>query len=370
MALPTDIYVDPAIAANSGSGTIGDPYGDLQYAFDTATRDTSNGNYINVKAGTAEVLTGTLSFATWGSPTSDSPTIIRGYTSVADDGGIGVIDGNNGDFTCAAFGLDYQLHNMRFYNTGTAEICTFSGRSLVIGCQFDTGATSSVGLFGALASSVTFIGCHLIGVSTSIRGLVGSMTVEGCYFTGAFEKAIDFSTQSVGAVRRSIFSLTGASVGVYSRARGHIVTNNSFLSAGGTGSGIELTSGSENGTYNSNIIEGFSGSGGCGVKVPAGGLLGAYFNNAFYNNATNESGVSTRLGMYADNEILSGSGFAKSGSDTFSNRGTYFAPLNVGAVWGGAFPSLTSLDKGAIQHTAAGGGGFYRRVPVTIGAGR
>ena len=52
----TEVYVDPAINGNSGTGTLVDPYGDLQYALDTKARDSTNGDRFNIKAGTAEVL--------------------------------------------------------------------------------------------------------------------------------------------------------------------------------------------------------------------------------------------------------------------------------------------------------------------------
>lgn len=87
----TEYYIDPAIDANSGTGTIGDPFGDLQYALDTVTRDGTNGDRFNVKAGTAEVLTAALSLATYGTPTEAAPLVIQGYTSAAggDAGGRG-----------------------------------------------------------------------------------------------------------------------------------------------------------------------------------------------------------------------------------------------------------------------------------------
>ena len=99
MAAPSETYVDPSIAANSGTGTIGDPYGDLQYALDTMTRDSTNGDRINIKSGTAEVLTGTISLASYGPPRFDYYLVLEGYDSVAGDGGIGAIDGNAGNFT-------------------------------------------------------------------------------------------------------------------------------------------------------------------------------------------------------------------------------------------------------------------------------
>ena len=60
MAALTQYYVDPAINANSGTGTIGDPYGDLQYALNTLTRDPTDGDQINVKATTLVELRGIL----------------------------------------------------------------------------------------------------------------------------------------------------------------------------------------------------------------------------------------------------------------------------------------------------------------------
>jgi hypothetical protein len=56
-----DIYVDPSINANTGTGTIGDPYGDLQYAITSTTQGTS-GDQFNIKSGTAEVMAGSLTF--------------------------------------------------------------------------------------------------------------------------------------------------------------------------------------------------------------------------------------------------------------------------------------------------------------------
>ncbi len=54
MAL-TEIYVDPAIAADSGAGTEGSPYGDLEYAIEQETFDLTNGTRVNIKAGTDEL---------------------------------------------------------------------------------------------------------------------------------------------------------------------------------------------------------------------------------------------------------------------------------------------------------------------------
>ena len=43
----SEVYVDPSIAADSGTGTIGDPFGDLEYAIEQSTFDTTNGTRVN-----------------------------------------------------------------------------------------------------------------------------------------------------------------------------------------------------------------------------------------------------------------------------------------------------------------------------------
>ena len=96
MAQPSETYVDPSIAGASGAGTVGDPYGDLQHALDTMTRDATNGDRINIKAGTDEILAGVIDLTTYGTPSSAAHLVFQGYTSAAGDGGIGGIDANAG----------------------------------------------------------------------------------------------------------------------------------------------------------------------------------------------------------------------------------------------------------------------------------
>ena len=81
----TDYFVDPSLDIDYGSGTIGDPFGDLQYALDTVTRNATDGDRFNIKSGTDEVITGgNLSLALYGAPNEQTVLIFRGYTAVAD----------------------------------------------------------------------------------------------------------------------------------------------------------------------------------------------------------------------------------------------------------------------------------------------
>ena len=106
MAYPTHVYVDPSIAGDSGTGTIGDPYGDLQYALNTVTRGT-DGNQFNIKAGTDEVLAASITTATYGTPSTSQPLIFRGYTSAANDGGQASIDCNGYRFNSGVNPIRY-----------------------------------------------------------------------------------------------------------------------------------------------------------------------------------------------------------------------------------------------------------------------
>jgi hypothetical protein len=92
--------------------------------------------------------------------------------------------------------------------------------------------------------------------------------------------------------------------------------------------------------------------------------LGVYGGNGFFNNTTQATFDIAHLDL-GDNETLASTPFAKSGADTFANRATYFAPLDVGNVRGGAYPTALRLDKGAVQHADPAGGGRRRRL-VTV----
>ena len=53
----TNYYVDPGSGSDvTGTGTVGSPWASVQHALDNITRDATNGDQINIKAGTADVL--------------------------------------------------------------------------------------------------------------------------------------------------------------------------------------------------------------------------------------------------------------------------------------------------------------------------
>lgn len=347
MAL-TETYVDPSIAGNSGSGTIGDPYGDLQYALDTMTRDGTNGDRVNVKAGTAEVLASALTLATYGSPTPTAPLVIQGYTIAAGDGGIGAIDGN-GSVSVYATNTNYLvLVDMDLGNCGANTVYSNTALSWLVGCVVH--GTTGIGL--NIGGNTYVIGCHVYDCSQ--RAASGGV-FESCYIAGTFSSAALYAPV---AVFDTILSVGGSAVAIHLPTR--LVDRCSILSTAGTGAGINA----QLGVIQNTLIEGYSGVGGSAIVNVSGPFV--VKNCGFYNNTTNISGA------YVDgggNASLGSTPFAKSGSDTFANRADYFAPLDVGNVWGGAYPTALGLDKGAVQHAAAAASGIVVSYPHLGGRG-
>ena len=341
MGALTNYYVDPAINANSGAGTIGDPYGDLQYALDTITRDATNGDQINVKAGTDEVLTGVLSFASYGTPSLTAPLVIRGYTTAANDGGRGVIDGNGG--ACVASLRDLHLIDMEFKNGGSSNLVTLGAQGSITDCKVSD--TSGIGINAA--NSFNFvIRCEITDCGTGI-GTSSSSRIYGCYLKAGsirnFTIAINNSSSAIDIIR-NIISLGTSGTGISSPssgARRNFVANNSILANGSDGFGIDIVNAAraEAAIYLNNIVEGFTGSGGASFNFRTATIPATMFEgNASYNSATHYLNMGDAEKIYngIDNETLSASPFVKSGSDTFANRFAYFAPVDTGNVRGGA----------------------------------
>lgn len=338
MGALTEVYLDPSIAADSGSGTSGDPYGDLQYALDQVTRDSTNGNRFNIKAGTDEVLTGALSLTTYGTPTLGAPIVFQGYTSSAGDGGQGGISGNGSNAVISTTADGVHFKDMHLHNCGAADILTLDRFNSVVDCELDDTTGSAIVLND---ESAHVIGCNIHNIGTYGVLADSSQTVLHNYFangTNDFTDAIRVENRMV-FVSRNIISIDGSSNGInFSNTNvfGNVCTHNSILAASGTGKGIHFERQINIGVLN-NLVEGFSGAGGVGIALDASSdnaLILA--GNAVYNCTTDYADKGD-INIEDDNESLGSSPFAKSGSDTFANRFTYFAPADVGNVIGGAY---------------------------------
>lgn len=343
MAAPTDTFVDPAIAANTGTGTIADPFGDLQFALDQVTRDTTNGDQFNVKAGTDEILSSALSLTTYGTPAVGAELIFRGYASAARDGGIGGITGNGSVQIFAGAGFVHWI-DMHLHSSGVNDVIVLSTRGSMINCEVDDSTGDGVLING---DEVHVVGCDIHNLADDGINCGGrnDLLILHNYFTNGtndFDQAI--RDPDIGStIRGNIISVDGASYGI--RVLSGVVSSieidgNSILSSSGTGKGIAILANTKRATkITNNLVEGFSGAGGEGIEIPSGDRdIILYANNAVFNNTTNYDVDEDNMIFNAgDNEVLGATPFDKSGADTFANRFAFFSPVNVGNVHGGAY---------------------------------
>lgn len=364
----TEYYVDPAIAANSGAGTIGDPWGDLQYALDTATRDSTNGDRFNIKAGTDEVLAAALDLTTYGTPTQAAPLILQGYTSAAGDGGIGGISGAATYSMFAAATLDFiVLIDLHLHNSGTADIINLDDNIVVMRCHVNN--TTGSGINVDIQSKV--IGCyvhdcgsaagkHLVKVADR-SAVVGNWILNDDGSSNTVTIAMGAYSVAIGNVIKvtSASASTSAAAISTSTADGVLIMGNTIYANGRASIGIAATGSGlsfENIIIN-NIVEGFSGVGGVGIQAVGYAAVA----NACYNNTTNYT-LTGINGLSENNDTLSGAPFVDATNNDFDINGTVTGATED--AYPASWPELSTNttpkpDKGAVQAGAgaAGGGG-------------
>lgn len=355
MGAPTQVYVDPAINANSGTGTIGDPYGDLQYALNTVTRDATNGNQFNIKAGTDEVLTAALSLATYGTPTYTARLIFRGYTSAANDGGIGGISGA-GSFSIFNSSTLDSIHfiDLHMHNCGANIIIRVDANCLIQNCEIDNCTGTSAIQVGNTCQIIRnkIHNCSQFGANVGANNIV----VSNFFKNGAndFSRAIHAGNTGI-VIEGNIISIDGSSVGIYMDGFNQWIKNNTIYSNAGTGTGILMNSGRGINSVINNVIVGFSGGGGTAINLVSGTNFLIYGNNKFYNNTTNETLSGNIDNDLGNNSALASSPFTNAAGDDFSVD----TQLKAGAYPSSFRGASTNnyLDVGAAQRQEAAGGG-------------
>ena len=307
----TETYVDPAIAGASGAGTSGDPYGDLQHALDTMTRDGANGDRINIKAGTDEVLTATLSLATYGTPTNSTPLHFQGYTTAADDGGIGGISGAATYSIFSSTSLDYiSFVDMHLHNSGSNKIVRVDDWCLFENVEFDNSTTD--GLYLGTANHVVNCYFHNIG---GFGVFDSGGHIWQCYFeNGANDFSSAMRLNGDGNAVANIINIDGATDGITIASFSNIVTNNTIYSSAGTGQGI--VSNQNGAIIANNYVEGFSGVGGIGIDIN-GGVSDLLIGNRYYNNTSNLDDAGVWL-IKTDNSAVGSSALTNPGAGDFS----------------------------------------------------
>lgn len=356
----TQYYVDPAINGNSGTGTIGDPYGDLQYALNTVTRNATNGDQFNIKAGTAEVLAASLTLATYGTPDGNSPLVLRGYTSAANDGGKAEID-CGGVTMWAATTYDYvQLGDLEIHTFGDNNGIALRSYCTVYRCEVHHGASNPASGKYLVTGTVGLVvlGCELYADS-KCRGI--NLTNAGIIaYNYIHDTTLAAETNGGYTIIGNIIRQSNAGAyGIYATGiSGFIAHNSIYNSAAGTLQGIDVDGLCFGVVVLNNIVEGFSGAGGEGIQLAAKRPSIVGFN-AFYNNtATYTKSVDVPFELGNDTTL---------GASAFVNAGTSDMDINgtVSGVTEAAFPTAffnnastsPKADKGAVQAGAGSGGG-------------
>lgn len=357
MGTPTQYYVDPSIAANSGTGTIGDPFGDIQYALNTVTKDTTNGDQFNIKAGTAEVLAADLSFATYGAPGANAPCIFRGYTSAANDGGIASIDCSSYVFGGGTTNYCYYI-DLNFVGGSATYALYAGGYSNIINCRFDSAITASNCIRSGTSNNI--IGCAFYGSSQSrhLWAAGASSYILNCYFEGS-PTLYNALLGSTSVFLNNVVNANNSSrTAVYIAGVGITVENNSFYnSTASTAQAIYIPNTNGYGIkISNNIIEGYSGVGGYGIRLD-GTQHAIVNNNRFYNCTTNIGGTGSYI-YGTNNSTLAASAYTNPAGVDFT-VGTEVKGLSVPPYIGGTHVSTipTFVDIGAAQREEPTGGG-------------
>ena len=210
----SQVYVDPSIAGDSGAGTIGDPYGDLQYALNQHTQ-TAGGDQFNIKAGTAEMLAAALTFATYGTPTRNQPIIFRGYTTAANDGGIGVINGGGNYSIYVAGGNSFsQWVDLRLTNVGNRQLIDIGGFALMYHCEVDTGSNYGVNV----SNYSRVLNCYIHDVAYGIAVQTSSTLVMYNYIKNCATYGIWLLVESFKAINNIVECNGSGQIGIYNDA--------------------------------------------------------------------------------------------------------------------------------------------------------
>lgn len=356
-------YVDPAGGNDTtGDGTSGTPWATVQKAL-TTIGQSETGDQINVKAGSADVLTAALDISAW-TPSYTKPLVIAGYTSAADDGGIGEISGNATYAIINNTAKNYvYIRDMKVGNCGSNHVLNLGQSSSVTRSEIHTGSGATnygVGLlqYGSVCN------CHINGIGGYAVGCANEgVRVIGNYIAGTPAQAVRVANHRC-TVALNIISISGASDGIVLTGNCYATTiiKNSIISPSGTGKGISAPSSIWMTLICAdNAFDGFDGSGGKAWNIVTTAYAAVIANNKYYNSNVAPTTPTFCL-LVTGNADAGSTLFSKSGSDTFANRVTYFTPTSVveddayynGQVVGAITPAIAAAG-GLMSHPGMSG---------------
>jgi len=334
----SEIFVDPNLDSDTGTGTLADPFGDLEYGIKNTVFDTSNGTVIHLKSGAYEVLsedlyaafTDTSVTAAWVT-SAGQPAVLRGYDGVGYDGGKAGIDGAGAHGLFGAANQNYvHCIDLHVQNCGAEIPIKVAAGSSVLRCYVDETTQNGIHVtnycmvMGCLVRNPGGHGIALNGTGSAARyNRVedGNLTMtSGIY---AFGSEASGNIITIGA-NSNATGIIGASAPV--------VNNSVYCFGGGTGIGIRASSAARHGTCLNNLVEGLNGVGGRGIySESTAGRTHAIGGNAMFDCTTPYLHDQPVVEDFGDNEILTASPFTDAANGDFS-------PVDLGNIREGHVP--------------------------------
>lgn len=282
---PTDVKCTQA------TGTTLLPFRSVQGALDIITRNATDGDQINVKAGTNQVNQAALTLTTYGAPAQAGPLILRGYTTAANDGGIGTIDCGGAVLFAASTNSYIALIDLQIHTFGDNNGISLAAGCLIAHCQIHKGASSPSGK-SLLTCGNSSIVLNNYFYNTGTNGTAINHTGNAGFVYGNFVSALGTGilVSSVIVVGNVVAVAATGATGIYAYSNNCVIAQNTvYNSTAGTGAGIRIDAVLIGLTIFNNVIEGFSGAGGKGINFTAASNTGdavVFGYNAFYNNTT------------------------------------------------------------------------------------
>jgi hypothetical protein len=373
----TDVHCTQA----DGSTTL--PWRSLQGAFDLCTRNATDGNQVNLKAGTAQVNAAALDLTTFiagGALGASAPLIVRGYTAAANDGGIGEIDCNGVTMFADATVDSITLADLEIHTFGNNNGIALDDYITLFRCEVHKGASApNTKSLISVDDYAAVIGCYVhdlgvSGIGISIASGPGCHIADNYIVLGADgATGIVMGGNSLGTIVRGnvVTAASAGATGINASAPGtftSVVGNTFYNSAAGTARGIYCGLAS---IVLNNVVEGWSGVGGDGIEVANVYMIGY---NAFYNCLAPVTVTGQKfIDLTANDVALAASPFTSPATGDFSlTTAAKTALRGVGwpAAYLGAHASTDGhITIGAVQYgeAEAGGAGVYRRVARILG---
>jgi len=339
-----------------------------QFALDdigaTHGRNTVDGDQINICDSSLEganVLAAPLTLATYGTPATTAPLILRGYTAVANDGGMGEI--NCGGATMWASSYNGMVHlDLNIHNGGTGHTVSLN-QLVMLGCQVHEGAQGPTG-----ANSLVSIGGGGLCAGNYIYGCAGRGVTASLYCPVIGNYLDDIDRINIVCIwgHNNIVRLGAAGAeGIYISGNGTISGNIVYNAVAGINYGLSM--GPFASAFN-NILVGFSGVGGKGIRFQNDVSMVGY--NAFYNNIANYDPQSyfSSADLTAHDVALAADPFVDAANGNFALTDAAKLALRS-AGWPASYLGAATdphITIGAVQYGEAGGG-VIRRAMRMIG---